>query len=110
MIYVANAFSLQMLNMEKVNTVISSPLTIEEVKEVLSNNEFTSSIGHPDTANVLTSLLGVNIPYNRINVTLTPGDVLIVAQLTGGRLPENCSTLPNGFNFKFVKVVLVTEL
>ena len=107
MIYVSNAFSLQMLNMEKVNTVITSPLSVEEVKELLLTNDFVSAVGHPDTAVIISSILNVNIPFNRINVSLSPGDVLIVAQLTGGRLPEGSTTLPEGFHFKFVKVELV---
>jgi hypothetical protein len=41
---------------------------------------------------------------NRVNVTLRKGDTAFVAQLQGGRLPEGCTTLPEGFSFKFVKV------
>jgi len=109
MIFLSNAFSLQMLNLDKVSTVVVKPLTEEEVKELLSN-EFTSAVGHLDTANVLSSTLGINIPMNRINISLTPGDVLVVAQLTGGRLPEGSTTLPEGFSFKYAKVVLVAEI
>lgn len=109
MIYLANSFSLQMLNMEKVNTVVTTPLTLEEVKKLLSNN-FVSAVGHADTASVLSASLGINIPMNRINISLIPGDVLIVAQLIGGRLPEGSTTLPDGFEFKFLKVVLAAEI
>lgn len=108
MIYLGNAFSLQMLNPDKVNTVVVSPLTVQEVKKLLT--EFTSVVGHQDTASVLSASLGINIPMNRINISLIPGDVLIVAQLTGGRLPEGSTTLPDGFEFKFLKVVLVAEI
>lgn len=108
MIYLANSFSLQMLNMDKVNSIIVSPISLEEVKGLLTN--FVSAVGHADTANVLSSTLGLNIPMNRVNISLTPGDVLIVAQLTGGRLPEGSTTLPEGFNFKYAKVILVAEI
>lgn len=104
--YLTNAFSLQMLDLEKVNTIVTTPLTEEEVKKILSKG-FVSAVGHQDTAGVLTTLLGVDIPFNRINVTLTPGDSLVVAQLIGGRLPEGSTTLPEGFSFKFLKVELV---
>ena len=40
----------------------------------------------------------------RISVTLQPGDVLYVAQLRGGRLPEGTTTLPEGFGFDWVRV------
>lgn len=106
MIYLNNSFSLQMLDMEKTNYIEVKPLTEEEVKNILSKN-FISTIGHPDTARVLTSLLNIHIPYNRININLTLEDTLIVAQLTGGRLPEGATTLPEGYTFKFFKVSLV---
>lgn len=106
MIYLANSFSLQMLDLEKHSLVEVTPLTMQEVKELLGS-DFVSAVGHQDTAGVLTTLLGVDIPFNRINVTLTPGDSLVVAQLIGGRLPEGSTTLPEGFTFKFLKVELV---
>ena len=107
MIYLANSFSLQMLDLEKHSLVEVTPLTMQEVKELL-DSDFVSAVGHQDTAGVLTTLLGVDIPFNRINVTLTPGDSLVVAQLIGGRLPEGSTTLPEGFSFKFLKVELVS--
>lgn len=86
----ANAFSLQMLQ--------DFPVTIkvEEVAELPKGLE--SYIGHQDTANVL------GVEYRRENITLKKGDVLYVAQLMGGRLPEGATTLPEGFTFKFLKV------
>ena len=72
MIYLANSFSLQMLNMDKVNSIIVSPISLEEVKGL----NFVSAVGHADTATVLSSTLGINIPMNRVNISLTPGDVL----------------------------------
>ena len=108
MIYLANSFSLQMLNLEKLSTVVVTPITMQEVKELLT--DFVSAVGHQDTASVLSASLGINIPMNRINISLIPGDVLIVAQLIGGRLPEGSTTLPDGFEFKFLKVVLVAEI
>lgn len=105
----ANSFSLQMLDLEKHSLVEVTPLTMQEVKELLGS-DFVSAVGHQDTAGILSGILEVNVPFNRINVTLTPGDVLIVAQLTGGRLPEGSTTLPDGIEFKFLKVVLVAQL
>lgn len=72
-----------------------------EFEEVESLPEgLTSAIGHQDTANVL----GVKV--NRINVHLCKGDIAYVAQLTGGRLPEGSTTLPEGYRFKFIKVTV----
>ena len=107
MLYICNAFSLQMLNLEKEQNIHLQPLTVEEVKERLKEESFVSAIGHEDTANVLSNMLGVKIEKNRMNLSLTEKDSLIVAQLTGGRLPEGSTTLPEGFEFEFVKVTLL---
>jgi hypothetical protein len=88
--YLLNAFSLQMINEFPTN------VKFEEV-ETLPNG-LVSAIGHQDTANVL------GVPMNRVNVSLSKGDVAYIAQLQGGRLPEGATTLPNGFTFKFIKV------
>lgn len=90
--YLLNAFSLQML------TSFPSVVKFEEVESLPEGLE--SAVGHQDTANVL------GVPMNRVNVTLSKGDVAYVAQLQGGRLPEGSTTLPEGFAFKFVKVTV----
>ena len=92
-IYLGNAFSLQMLNEFPADVKISS-VTEEEVH----NADSISVVGHLDTAVVL------QVPYNRVSVKLHKGDILYVAQLMGGRLPEGCTTLPDGYSFKFLKV------
>lgn len=88
--YLANAFSLQMLadmhTTVDIDVVDSIPLHLD------------SAIGHQDTANVL------GVPMNRINVSLQKGDRLYVAQLVGGRLPEGSTTLPEGFSLKYYQV------
>lgn len=90
--FLLNAFSLQMLQ--------DFPATVrfEEVEKIPEGLE--SAIGHQDTANVL------GVPCNRVNVTLKKGDIAFVAQLQGGRLPEGSTTLPEGFSFKFLKVIV----
>ena len=102
MIYLSNAFSLQMLPLECVSDIKATPVTKEEVAQ----SDFTSVVGHLDTANVLTDLLGKKVTCNRVNLALEPHDVLYVAQLVGGRLPEGATMLPEGYEFKFVRVEL----
>ena len=87
--FLLNAFSLQMLEGDAV-------VRFTEVNSLPEG--LTSAVGHQDTATVL------GVPMNRVNVSLTKGDVAFVAQLQGGRLPEGSTTLPEGFTFKFVKV------
>ncbi len=42
---------------------------------------FISAIGHQATADALSLLLGVQVPVNRIQVSLNPGDDAIVLSL-----------------------------
>lgn len=105
MIFLGNAFSLQMLNIEKEVSINIKPLSKEEFKSELGK-EFTSAVGHADTAHVLSEELQVEVPMNRVFVSLGKDDTLLVAQLIGGRLPEGATTLPEGFEFKFLKVTL----
>ncbi|MFU0783749.1 MAG: CDC48-2 domain-containing protein [Thermoanaerobacterium thermosaccharolyticum] len=98
-----NAFSLQMLDLQRPSNVEVEPLTLDKVKSLLKEG-FISAVGHQDTSAVLSDILGLDVPCNRINVHLTPDNVLVVAQLVGGRLPEGSTKLPDGFSFQFVKV------
>lgn len=90
-IYLLNAFSLQMVDV---------PCNVHFKEVDVLPGSLTSAIGHADTAAVL------GVPMNRVNVHLSKGDVAYVAQLVGGRLPEGCTTLPDGFAFKFIKVIV----
>lgn len=56
-------------------------LSIEEARKILKENEFVSAVGHEATARVLSSLLNVEIPTNRIEVRMKKGDRAIVFRL-----------------------------
>lgn len=103
--YLGNAFSLQMLPVSGCQVSVE-PVEPDVVASELATG-FTSCIGHQDTANVVSSLLGLEVQMNRINVSLKPEDTLFVAQITGGRLPEGSTTLPEGVRILFFKVRLV---
>lgn len=106
MIYVGNAFSLQMLEGSDC-TVRVSTVSPEQVRTALNGLSWQSCVGHADTAAVFSSALGLYVPCNRVNVTLWPNDLLIVGQLTGGRLPEGANSLPDGFQIAWKRVELV---
>lgn len=89
--YLLNAFSLQMID-------VPTAVMFEEVKELPKG--LVSAVGHADTAAVL------GVECNRINVHLKKGDIAYVAQLQGGRLPEGSTTLPEGFSFKYIKIIV----
>lgn len=97
--YLSNAFSLQM---------VDTPATVSfiEVKPEEIPEGAVSCVGHADTAAVLSSILGHAVKFNRISLHLEHGDELYIAQLTGGRLPEGATTLPEGFSFKFIKATI----
>ena len=103
MLYLSNAFSLQMLDTSKTTTVSIKPIDIDAVK----NAGFISAIGHEDTSMVLTDMLGKNVQCNRVSISLKPTDTLIVAQIVGGRLPAGTTKLPDGFTIKFLKVTIL---
>lgn len=102
--YLGNAFSLQMLETDAYIKV--SSLDAVQASELFLARKGQSCIGHPDTAAVVSDMLGFEVPCARVNVTLRKGDVLIVAQLMGGRLPEGATKLPEGFKIKW-KVVSI---
>ena len=91
--YLLNAFSLQMLDGD-------ATVEFKEIECILNIHKMKSAIGHKDTANIL------GVEYNRIDVKLKSGDIAYVVQLIGGRLPEGVTTLPEGFKFKFWKVIV----
>lgn len=98
-VYLGNAFSLQMV----------APSAIIAVEECLPEDVpvgAVSCIGHPDTAAVVSGCLGREVACNRTSISLGDGDVLYVAQLTGGRLPEGATRLPEGFTLTFRRVVV----
>lgn len=96
--YLGNAFSLQMISLDLWRAGYQPKVTLVDRPDLTA---LTSVVGHADTAKVL------GVDANRVSVSLQPGDVLYVAQLMGGRLPEGSTTLPEGFHFEFFKVELV---
>jgi hypothetical protein len=83
MIYLTNAFSLQMIK-DLVRKDWELNITLRELDaedlKVLLNTYFTSAIGHQGTAQFLSRLLGIEVPVNRQAITLKHGDKLIVVQ------------------------------
>jgi hypothetical protein len=86
-LYLGNAFSLGMLQASPSGlTLRVRPLSLEEAKDLLKGG-FISVVGHQATAEILAILLGVEVPPNRVAITMREGDSLIVFQLLV-RLPE----------------------
>jgi hypothetical protein len=84
-IYLSNAFSLNMLNLNPdVPTPVRlfvRPIDLQRVKSLLELG-FESAVGHQSTAEILTNLLGIEVPANRTAIKLRSGDTLFVFQLS----------------------------
>jgi hypothetical protein len=93
--YISNSFSLGMVSREHLCLLKFEPVEGPDPKVA-----YRSIVGHADTAALL------NVKFNRESVVLNPGDELLVAQLQGGRLPEGCTTLPDGVKFAWIRVTL----
>ena len=98
--YILNAFSLNML-------VGNADIEVREVSQTVAAilaPTCTSAVGHADTAAVFFAVLGVPVPCNRATVALKDGDVALVGQYSGPRLPEGATSLPEGATIKWVVV------
>ena len=100
-VFIGNAFSLQMV---ADNAIIAKvEVSPEEIP-----TEAVSIIGHADTAAVVSTILGREVPCNRASVMLDDEDTLYVAQVVGGRLPEGATTIPDGMEIKFYRITVRT--
>jgi len=102
-----NALSLQMLPSDfGLGNLLIQKIDTKRASDLLKSEGAESYIGHTDTANVLSGLLGIAVECNRGLLRLDTGKRIMVAQLVGGRLPEGCMTLPQGCRFEFYLVTL----
>lgn len=111
MLYLSNAFSLQMIpHTTAMGCLRYVEISRETASDVLSRQPFTSIVGHQSTADVLSEELRAEVLQNRVSVVLEPHDMLLVAQLCGGRLPEGATTLPEGATFRYLLLKLDGEV
>lgn len=103
-VYLGNSFSLNMLN--SYDRLVGRNINVTEVLPKHIPHELISVVGHADTAKIFSELLGREIPFNRVSVTLYKGDTLYVGQYSGPRLPEGTTTLPEGATVTWLKVLI----
>jgi hypothetical protein len=99
---ICNAFSANMLSSFPA-TVHIAEISLEEAKAKLAGG-VNSAVGHADTAAVFSTVLGVEVPANRVTVALSKGDRILVGQYCGPRLQEGATTLPAGATIKWLLV------
>ena len=102
-VYLSNAFSLSMVS-GLLNCNLEVVSNIANYQQMVESLQPESVVGHQDTANLFSNILGIEVPMNRVSVTLEKGDVLIVGQYTGPRLPEGTSILPEGASINWMCV------
>ena len=98
--FILNAFSLNMI-------VGNADIVVREVSQSIAASlaaTCESAVGHADTAAVFSAVLGVTVPCNRATVALKEGDVALVGQYSGPRLPEGATSLPEGATIKWLIV------
>lgn len=44
-----------------------SDISVEKAREILADGNFVSAIGHESTANIISTVLGIEVPMNRVN-------------------------------------------
>jgi hypothetical protein len=97
---ITNAFSLNMVADEE-GTARWRTATSSEVEQWKNNPEAISAVGHPDTAKVM------GVSFNRISLSLKSGDLVLVGQYKGPRLPEGATTLPEGATIQWMIVDII---
>jgi len=89
-IVISNAFSPNML--EKSELVAIFKLDIDSAKQLVNEayrngRPIISIVGHQSTANLLSQMLGIEVPVNRVDYKLSEYDLLLVFTIPV-RLPE----------------------
>ncbi len=86
MLYVLNSATLPLKEGGKY-VIKARQISVQEASELLKKEKFVSAVGHESTAQALSNVFGVTIPFNRTQITLQPGDKLLSIILKK-RLPE----------------------
>jgi len=89
--------------MSLTSTIQTEELTVPQTVEALREG-FVSGMGH--STDLVSSILGMDIPMNRVSNKIDNGESVIVAQYVGPRLPEGAVELPEGATLKFIRVTV----
>mgnify|MGYP001772702084 CR=1 FL=1 len=111
MMYLTNAFALNMLNKFPANVTVEK-LDYGEFCAKLTSTDYVNAIGHSATADLLSTLCSITVTTNRIAVKVNPGDTLLVVtllqRLDEGKVLSDREILDmlnnNKIGFFFVKV------
>lgn len=107
-IILVSAFSLNMLQGAATSLEVSEEFQGLSFLDDLYNTgrcELVNAIGHADTARLVAGIAeadGVALPEaQRLSISLTGAEYVLVAQYSGPRLPEGATSLPEGARIVF---------
>ena len=107
MLYLSNAFALSMLPSRIMDIRVYPLSDAAHAAAELGDGPWVSVVGHEDTAVIFTSMLGTDVPANRVTLALEAGDRLIVGQYFGPRLPVGTTVLPEGAAIRWMEVEIM---
>lgn len=105
--FISNAFSINMIESPRVGeafTVEFKRLSVIDASHLIGEDFYKSVIGHRDLAEVVGVELNSIVPFNRESVKLRAGDLMLVCQYSGPRLPAGCTELPDGAQLDYFLV------
>lgn len=81
-------------------------ISLEEARGLVAKNELDSAVGHQSTADIMTTLLGVEIPMNRQMFVQEAGQEALVFKLNGrpaeGKILTSEEIEEIGYEFKLM--------
>lgn len=104
MTFIANSFSINMLNPSCFTDGLGVEVEIHEISPEVLPNTLESAIGHEDLAEVVSRVAWRDIKAKRATISLCPGEMLYVAQYIGPRLAVGTTQLPEGAEVRFYRV------
>ena len=84
------------------------PIDTNQARQLLANG-FISAIGHQASAELLSQHLNIQIPINRINITMQTGDKALILRLLQ-RLPEGKILTSEEIQHTGFELALLTKL
>lgn len=101
--YLLNAFSFNMVAKLPVR-VHARELTLAEAREMAPG--LVVAVGHANTAERFSRELGIPVMLSRQSVLMHPGDVALLGQYSGTRLPEGATQLPADSEVRWLELRL----
>ena len=102
-----NAFSVNQL-VDFPAVVRFDPVTEGQARDIAAAG-VESAVGHEETAALFSAVLGMEIPFNRATITLSPGDKALLGQYRGERLPKGATALPENSTIEWRLITILNQ-